>query len=107
MLAVKTVQLRLDKLNLGLAKPLDFKKKKKKENKKTKINGGKTIMTRQEFIDNVTEWHELIDFCNDHGLSICDDIMCSDAFDECVEEDVSNRDCGWYELMDALNDLPS
>ena len=31
-------------------------------------------MTRQQFIDEVNDWWELIDFCNEEGCSYCDDV---------------------------------
>ena len=39
-------------------------------------------MTRNEFIDNITEWCELKDFCNDFDCDICEDIYDDDDYDE-------------------------
>ena len=45
-------------------------------------------MTRNDFLNNVTEWWELLDFCSDEGCYICEDIIDSDQLDEYVEEDI-------------------
>lgn len=45
-------------------------------------------MTRNDFLNNVTEWWELLDFCSDEGCYICEDIIDSDQLDEHVEEDI-------------------
>ena len=37
-------------------------------------------MTRNEFIDNITEWYELKDFCNDFDCDICEDIYDDDDY---------------------------
>lgn len=31
-------------------------------------------MTRNDFLNDVTEWWELLDFCSDEGCNICEDI---------------------------------
>ena len=54
-------------------------------------------MTRNEFIDNITEWCELKDFCNDFDCDICEDIYDDDDYDDSVEEDIRDAiaDYGW------------
>ena len=64
-------------------------------------------MTRQEFIDSVTTWNELLEFCNDYGCDVCEDIIDDEEYDDYIEEDVSARDCNWSDLRDYLNDVPS
>ena len=66
-------------------------------------------MTRNEFIDNITEWYELKDFCNDFDCDVCEDIYDDDDYDDCVEEDVRDAvgECSWREIRDSLCDLPS
>ena len=66
-------------------------------------------MTRNEFIDNITEWYELKDFCNDFDCDVCEDIYDDDDYDDYVEEDVRDAvgECSWREIRDLLCDLPS
>ena len=63
-------------------------------------------MKRSEFLDEVSEWSDLLDFCRDYDLDICDDIYDKYDADERVEEDVAERECGWFELMEALQSVP-
>lgn len=66
-------------------------------------------MTRSEFIDNITEWYELKDFCNDFDCDVCEDIYDDDDYDDYVEDDVRDAvgECSWREIRDLLCDLPS
>ena len=64
-------------------------------------------MKRSEFVDEINSWDELLDFCRDYGLETCMDIYTNGDVDEIIEDDVSERDCGWYELMEALNGIPT
>lgn len=61
-------------------------------------------MTRNEFIDNITEWCELKDFCNDFDCDICEDIYDDDDYDDSVEEDIRDAiaDYGWRDIRDFL-----
>ena len=65
-------------------------------------------MTRQEFIDSVNDFSDLIDFCNDEGCDYCEDIYYEDSFDDLINDSLSSwaRELSWYELRDRLNDLP-
>jgi len=63
-------------------------------------------MTRQEFVDGVTEWYELMEFCQDYGIEVCDDVIDEEDYESNVEDDICDRDCGWSTLRDCLNDLP-
>ena len=66
-------------------------------------------MTRNEFIDNITEWYELKDFCNDFDCDVCEDIYDDDDYDDSVEEDIRDAiaDYGWRDIRDFLGNLPS
>lgn len=67
-------------------------------------------MTRQEFIDNVTSWHELLAFCSDNECSECDNVYDADQRDESIDRNLVGmaRDAdGWRELRDALYDIPT
>ena len=66
-------------------------------------------MTRSEFLDNITEWYELKDFCNDFDCDVCEDIYDDDDYDDYVEEDIRDAiaDYGWRDIRDFLGNLPS
>lgn len=64
-------------------------------------------MTRQQFIDEINTWDELICWCNDHGCYYCEDIYSDqsrdDRIDEALEDWASSN--SWYDLRDILNGL--
>lgn len=64
-------------------------------------------MTRQEFIEGVTTWGELLDFCYDNDSNICEDIVSSDTMDDEIEndlrEEVGNR--SWRDIRVLLCDI--
>lgn len=64
-------------------------------------------MTRQEFIDNVTEWSELIDFCSDNDLGECEDVMSSDDMNDYIENNISDYvyDSGWRSVVETLSSI--
>ena len=66
-------------------------------------------MTRAEFIDEVQNWSELIDFCNDEGCNYCEDIyddyQKDEYFDDQIVEMARNAE-GWQDLLDSLRDIP-
>lgn len=39
-------------------------------------------MTRNEFLDTVNDWYELIEFCNDVGCSYCDDVYSEESMND-------------------------
>ena len=61
-------------------------------------------MTRQEFLDEVGCWGDLIDVCSEHGCDDCDNIYSDSSRDYEIEEDLYEmvRDCSWREVLDAL-----
>lgn len=65
-------------------------------------------MTRQEFINDVSSWWELIDFCNDEGCDICSDVVDDDYKDEYVNEHLTEwaRENTWQDLLDILRNIP-
>lgn len=65
-------------------------------------------MTRAEFLDNVTSWSELIDFCNDHECYVCEDIY--DEYDRDSYIDGNLRDMAsdaenWQDLLSQLRNI--
>ena len=61
-------------------------------------------MTRQEFIDDVTTWSELLDFCGEEDLDYCEDIISSETRDNRIDEYVSDHihEYGWGDIMSYL-----
>ena len=67
-------------------------------------------MTRNEFIENVTTWGELVGFCYDANLEECiGDIYSEDAYNDYINETLYDyvRDNGWTDVLEYLQDLPS
>lgn len=59
-------------------------------------------MTRKECAENITEWSELVDFCNENCLSACDDIISDDALDDHVQNMASE---GWNRMLCFLSGI--
>lgn len=66
-------------------------------------------MTRQDFIENVNSWSELIDFCYDEDCDECENIYSEDSMDEQIDESLGIwiENYRWWDLKDILNDLPT
>ncbi len=64
-------------------------------------------MTRQEFIDNVNSFWELIEFCNDEQLDTCADIIDSDYLDEYLMRAIRQDFDTWQGIRDYLSDIPT
>lgn len=66
-------------------------------------------MTRQEFIDEICDFGDLISFCYDEDLETCDEVYSADRLDEYIAEEVTDylRNNYWFDLRDALYDIPS
>lgn len=66
-------------------------------------------MTRAEFIENVNDWNELIDFCGNEDCDICEDIYS----EECKDNEINNclvewaKEYTWQELYSILDDIPT
>ena len=65
-------------------------------------------MYRQEFIDGVTSWSELVDFCNDEGLDYCDDIYSDGQKDNWINEHLDDicEDATWQDVLCTLRSIP-
>lgn len=60
-------------------------------------------MTRQEF-EQICNWSDLLDFCREHDLSACEQIILGDDLDNSVDDDIPealHRDY-WYDIRDRL-----
>jgi hypothetical protein len=62
-------------------------------------------MTRQEFDDEINDWPDLINFCNDNGLEdYVSDLVDSDTLDEMVK---SEAEGGWQRVSYFLAGIQS
>lgn len=67
-------------------------------------------MTRQEFIDDVVGWPDLISFCCDYGYDYIDDIYSEDARDDYINEhlvEMARNADDWSSLYDELSEIPT
>ncbi len=64
-------------------------------------------MTRQEFIDNVNSFQELIEFCYDKQLDICDDVIDGVDLHEYIMQIIRQDFDTWQGIRDFLSDIPT
>lgn len=66
-------------------------------------------MTRNEFLENVTTWDELKEFCNENDCEICDCIISDDDRDDEIDSDIEDalRNDRWYDIKSYLEDIPT
>lgn len=66
-------------------------------------------MTRQEFVDEVCSWSDLIDFCSDNRLDFIDDIYDETGRDDYINENLVDwaRESTWDELYSILERIPT
>jgi hypothetical protein len=64
-------------------------------------------MTRNEFLETIDEWCELIGFCSDMGCDSCEDVIDRDGMNDEIENDLSEviNDYNWLEIRDALDGI--
>lgn len=65
-------------------------------------------MTRSEFLEDVTDFGDLKNFCDDNGIDICDCVMDREYFDEIIMDRIRERGYfeTWQEVYRFLRDLP-
>ena len=67
-------------------------------------------MTRQEFIDEINDWWDLIDFCNSEGCDYLENIYTEESRDDYINEYQLEdwvRNNTWRNLYSLLDDIPS
>lgn len=66
-------------------------------------------MTRQDFIDYVGYWSELLDFCTEEGCYVCENIYSDASRNDFIEEDLYEmvRDMNWREVLNVLQGYDS
>ena len=64
-------------------------------------------MTRQEWIDEITDIGELVYWCRDNGEAeeIVEDLIDDDILEEYISDDIRNCDYGWMTLRDCLDGI--
>ena len=65
-------------------------------------------MTREEFVNDITTFDELYDFCYERDIEFLFDDYKNEADDEVsdwIEDCISDMDGGWLDLRDTLNKL--
>lgn len=65
-------------------------------------------MTRNEFLEDVTNFGDLKNFCDNEGFDICDCVIDGEYFDEIIIDRIRERDYfnTWQEVYRFLHDLP-
>lgn len=66
-------------------------------------------MTRHEFIENIDNWEELLDFCYNYNCDICDNVYDSEERDEYIDNNfygLCREEC-WTTVRDYLNEIPT
>lgn len=67
-------------------------------------------MTREEFIENVQSWNDLVQFCYDENCYCCEDVYDEDAKDDYFNEilvDMARGADDWRDLYSQLEDIPT
>lgn len=65
-------------------------------------------MTRNEFIDEICDWYDLIDFANNNELSACECIYSDEDRNNEIENlirDYFSDGYSWQDIRDRLNDF--
>ena len=66
-------------------------------------------MTRREFEEEVDSLWKLVNWCNDEGCYVSEDIYSSESYENCIDDELSdkvNYD-SWTEIRDWLDELPN
>ncbi len=66
-------------------------------------------MTRQQFLEEIDGWGELINFCYEEGCDLCDNIYDEDGKDSFYNDllvDMASDADGWQDLFRDLSNIP-
>ena len=66
-------------------------------------------MTRREFIEEVTSWYELKDFCDEEQIDFCDNVYSDSEKDDYIDERLDEIITGssWQDVYGVLDDIPT
>lgn len=64
-------------------------------------------MYRQDFVDGITTWCELLDFCYENDCDSCADIETADSYSDWIDNNLVSwaRNDTWQDLLERLRDL--
>ena len=63
-------------------------------------------MTRQDFIETVDDFDSLMDFAAEFNYDF-DDVYTEEAYNDCINEELSNTGGNWTDIRDWLSSLPT
>lgn len=66
-------------------------------------------MTRSEFIEDITSWGELLEFCSEEDCDVCENIHDDSELDTIMNDYIAEyaREYDWYALRDYLREIPT
>lgn len=67
-------------------------------------------MTRNQFIEEVNCWSELIDFCYDYDCDYCEDVYNEDSKNDYFDSelvDYARSAENWQDMLGYLQDIPT
>ena len=66
-------------------------------------------MTRQEFVDDICDFYDLKDWCDDNDCDVCEDIYSQDEFDDYVNNELYDRtrNDDWQDVLAWLESVPT
>lgn len=66
-------------------------------------------MTRNEFLENVTSFYDLKDFCNDEDCNLLEDVYDEEGRDDFINDCLMDwaRDDSWQDLYNRLDSIPT
>lgn len=66
-------------------------------------------MTRREFIEEVTSWYELKNFCDEEQIDFCDNVYSDSEKDDYIDERLDEIITGssWQDVYGVLDDIPT
>ena len=67
-------------------------------------------MTRDEFIEEINSFSDLINWCSENNCDVCSDIWYCDSYDEWVSqkiEELGSDGSSWQYIRDRLNSMES
>lgn len=66
-------------------------------------------MTRNEFLENVTSFYDLKDFCSDEDCNLLEDVYDEEGRDDFINDCLMDwaRDDSWQDLYNRLDSIPT
>lgn len=66
-------------------------------------------MTRQEFIEEVNDFYDLIEFCDEQDIDLCNRVYAQADYDAMINECLCDwaREGHWWDVLERLRNLPT